>query len=155
MALKSFVEDARKTNQKMEALTQAKVGNASTIIDVSEGQGIPNEKLEEFRSKQTTGLPSTAKESFRAIPSNTPKTDFERQYLARTREAIPQNNKTRQQVNDNHCNIVANVIKQSGTTTRGDTTWECCKYKKDAEGTVYCTEYHSLCGKERCKRATK
>jgi len=155
MALKSFVDDARKTNKKMEDLAQQKVGTSSTIIDISDGAGIPQEKLEEFRSKQTTGLPSEAKEVFRAIPSSKPKTDFEKQYLARAREAMPQPTNTRQKVTEDHCNIVANVIKQSGTTTRGDTTWECCKHKKDANGTIYCTEYHSLCGKERCKRATK
>ena len=155
MALKSFVDDARRTNKKMEDLAQQKVGTSSTIIDISDGQGVPQDTLEKFRNKQTTGLPSQAKENFRAIPSIKPKTDFEKQYLARARESMPQNTNTKQKVTEDHCNIVANVIKQSGTTTRGDTTWDCCKHKKDANGTIYCTEYHSLCGKERCKRATK
>jgi hypothetical protein len=155
MALKSFVDDARNTNKKMKQLTEQKVGTSNTIIDISDGQGIPKDKLDDFRSKQTTGLPNEAKKVFRTISSNKPKTDFEKQYLARTRETISQPGNIKQTVTKDYCNIVANVIKQSGTATRGDTTWKCCKYKKEVNGIIYCTEYHSLCGKERCKRATK
>jgi hypothetical protein len=156
MALKSFVDEARKTNKLMEQLAEQK-NSSGSIIDVSEGQGIPKEKLDEFRKQQTSGLPSQAKEQFRAIPNNKPKTDFEKKYLARNSEtnnySTPINGK--QKVDDRHGNIIANMIKKSGTTTRGDSTWENCKYKKDCDGTIYCTEFHSLCGKDKCSRATR
>jgi hypothetical protein len=155
MALKSFVDDARKTNRLMEQLAEAKTGTADTIIDVSDGQGMPSEKLEEFRSKQTSGLPSASQESYRAIPSTKPRTDFEKQYMQRQKETTYTSSGSKQKVEEQHCNIIANVIKQSGSTTTGDTNWEGCKFKKDCDGTIYCTEFHSLCGKERCNRATK
>jgi hypothetical protein len=60
-----------------------------------------------------------------------------------------------QKIGKNHCNIVANVIKQSGSTFRGDTSWDNCKFLKVSDGNYFCTEFHSLCGRERCKRATR
>lgn len=155
MALKSFVDEARKTNKLMEQLAQEKTSSNGSIIDVSEGQIIPKEKLDEFRKQQNSGLPSQAKEQFRAIPDNKPKTDFEKQYFARNREtqAPIQNNNSKQKIDDRHGNIIANVIKQSNIPSSSNTNWENCKYKKDCDGTIYCTEFHSLCGKDKCKRA--
>ncbi|MFA5763753.1 MAG: hypothetical protein WC915_02985 [archaeon] len=156
MALKGFVDEARKTNQLMANMAQQKAGSQSTIIDVSNGQGIPQEKLDELRSQQTTVFQNPQREQFRAIPNNKPKTDFERQYMQRNREStIQRPNNSSQTIDDRHCNIIANVIKESGNHSTGYTTWENCKHKKDANGNTYCKEFMSLCGKEKCKRATK
>jgi hypothetical protein len=156
MALKGFVDEAKKTNQLMANLAQQKVGTQSTIIDVSNGESIPQEKLTELRNQQTTVFHNPTREQFRAIPSNKPKTDFEKQYMARHRETtIQRPNNSSQTIDDRHCNIIANVIKSSGNNSMGNTTWENCKHMKNANGTIYCKEYMSLCGKEKCKRATK
>ena len=61
---------------------------------------------------------------------------------------------TKQNIDERHCNIIANVIQESGMQGQ-KTSWENCKYKKEKDGNIYCTEFHSLCGKEKCKRATK
>ena len=156
MALKGFVDEARKTNRLMEQLAQQKVGTQSTIIDVSNGESIPQEKLDEIKSQQTTGFQNPAREQSRAIPSMKPKTDFEKQYMQRQRETVIQRpNNSSQTIDDRHCNIIANVIKESGNHSTSNTTWENCKHMKNANGTIYCKEFMSLCGKERCKRATK
>jgi hypothetical protein len=156
MALSGFVNEAKKTNRLMEQIANQKGKSEEGIIDVSDGQKIPKEKLEEFRNQQASGLPSQAREQGKAIPSNKPKTDFEKQYLSRQKDyEVSHPKQSRQEIDDRHCNIVANVIKQSGTTTSGDANWQNCKYKKDCDGQVYCTEFHSFCGKEKCRRATK
>jgi hypothetical protein len=62
---------------------------------------------------------------------------------------------TSQRIGKEHCNIVANVIKQSGATFKGNTTWQNCKFLKTTSGMSYCTEFYSLCGKDKCKRATQ
>jgi hypothetical protein len=156
MALSGFVNEAKKTNKLMAELANQKEKSEESIIDVSDGQGIPEKKLKEFREKQSSGLPSQAREQGRAIPSNKAKTDFEKQYLSRQRDyEVSRPSKSRQEIDDRHCKIVADVIKKSGTSTSGDTNWENCKYKKDCDGQVYCTEFHSFCGKEKCRRATK
>lgn len=154
MALKGFVDEARKTNQLMERMKLQQPASEKGIIDVSQGQAVPQEKLAELRN----GFENKA--SFngnRTIPSVKPKTDFEKQYFANKRESeirIPSGN-NRQKIDERHGNIIANVIRNSGTDSRGNVSWEQCKFKKESDGNVYCKEFHSLCGKDRCKRATR
>jgi hypothetical protein len=156
MPLKSFVNETRKTNRLMEQIKERQATSDNEIIDISDGQKVPQEKLDAFRSQQASGLPSTVKQGSSSIQA---KTDFEKEYMSRQRseqraETIIQGN-TKQQIGDKHCNIIANVVKQSGQTFGEKTTWETCKHKKEANNQTYCTEYHSFCGKDRCKRATR
>ncbi|MDD4250663.1 MAG: hypothetical protein PHX27_00545 [Candidatus ainarchaeum sp.] len=160
MALKGFVEEARKTNQLMAKLAQNNTQKNNSIIDISDGERIPQEKLEELRQSQPQGINPMLKNNMmrtnnNIITNNKPKTDFEKEYFARNQETRIINTNSRQAVDERHCNIIANVIHQSGASINANTTWQNCKHKKECGGQVYCQEFHSLCGKERCKRATR
>ena len=112
------------------------------------------EKLEEIKNSNKSSLPSSFKQ--RAIPQKKDYTSFEKDYIKRADERSPTGNTPgTQKIDDRHNNIIATIIKDSNTKSRGRTSWECCKYKKDSDGNVYCTEFHSFCGKEKCKRATE
>jgi hypothetical protein len=164
MALKSFVDDARKTNKLIELKALEKKGSEAGIIDISNGQSIPQEKLEELRN----GFSGQGMSRFSQKPiiSRTgPKTDFEREYLQKQRfqqnsieeraMSLPVNNGNKQQIDERHGNIIADVIKSSGNCYGQRTTWEKCRHVKVDGPNTYCKEFHSLCGKERCKRATQ
>jgi len=154
MPLKSFVDEARKTNALIDQLKVDKKPSDDGIIDISDGQGIPEEKLKEINNSNKSSLPSSAKQ--RAIPKSKDYTSFEREYIKRVDERTPGGNGSgTQKIDDRHNNIIATIIKDSNTKSCGRTTWESCKYKKDSDGNVYCTEFHSFCGKEKCKRATE
>jgi hypothetical protein len=154
MPLKSFVDQARKTNALIDQLKVDQKPSDDGIIDISDGQGVPKEKLEEIKNTNKSSLPSS--HNPRAIPQRKDYTSFEREYIKRadSRDLGSSANET-QKVDDRHNNIIATIIKDSNTKTRGRANWECCKYKKDSDGNVYCTEFHSFCGKEKCKRATE
>ena len=157
MPLKSFVDDARKTNALIDQLKVQQPNNGNNIIDISEGQGIPKEKLEQIQSQNKSSISSYNKE--RAIPQRKDYTSFERDYIKKQPAndytiSRTQNNST-QKIDDRHNSIIANVIKQSGTNPQGNTSWENCKYLKKDCSSAYCREFMSLCGKEKCKRATK
>lgn len=57
MAMKGFVDAARQTNilmeQKMKEQQEKSKGSEAGIIDISDGQSIPKEKLEELRNNST------------------------------------------------------------------------------------------------------
>jgi len=59
--------------------------------------------------------------------------------------------------NPAHGSIIRNIASQSSTNSQagGNTTWEECRHRKNNSGKDYCTEYHSLCAKENCRRARK
>lgn len=152
MPLKSFVDEARKTNALIDKLKVEQKSSEENIIDISEGSSVPAEKLAEIKNTNKSSLPSSYKD--RAIPQNRNLTDFEKSYMQRERDRSPINTNGTQKVDDRHNNIISKIITDSNTKRGGNTNWECCKYKKDSEGVVYCTEFHSLCGKEKCKRAT-
>lgn len=60
--------------------------------------------------------------------------------------------------NPQHGSIIKNIASQSSANSQagGNTTWEECRHlKKSTPGKEYCSEYHSLCAKENCKRARK
>ena len=154
MPLKNFVNEAKKTNALIDQLKVEQKPSEDTIIDISDGQGVPQEKLEKIKSANKSSLPSSAKQ--KAIPTSKDYTSFEKEYIKRSESRAPMsNNNGTQKIDDRHNNIIANIIQDSNTKTHGRTNWECCKYKKDSDGNVYCTEFHSLCGKEKCKRATE
>ena len=112
------------------------------------------DKNAEIKNSNKSSLPSSAKQ--RAIPSNKDFTSFEREYIKRSEDRRPiGNNSSGQKVDERHNNIITNIIQDSNTKTRGRTTWDCCKHKKETDGKIYCTEFHSFCGKEKCKRATE
>ncbi|MBT4192367.1 MAG: hypothetical protein HOE11_03590 [Candidatus Diapherotrites archaeon] len=155
MPLKGFVDETRKTTRLMEQARERQASSENNVIDVSQGQAIPKEQLDSIQSQNASSLPSSVKQ--RAVPSTNPKTDFEKDYLSKQRETSTPGapNNTKQQIDDRHGNVIANVIKDTGKYFDRDATWEECKHKKDAGGNTYCTEFHSFCAKDKCKRATK
>ena len=154
MPLKSFVDDAKKTNALIDKLTLEKKGSGDGIIDISDGQAVPKEELEKIKNSNKSSLPSSAKQ--RVILSTRDYTSFERDYMKKSENRRPiGNNSNGQKVDERHNNIIANIIQDSNTKPKGTTNWEGCKHKKDSDGATYCTEFHSLCGKEKCKRATE
>lgn len=56
-----------------------------------------------------------------------------------------------------HGSIIRNITSASNSTLYKEmnTTWENCKYRKNSSGMDFCSEYHSLCAKEKCRRATQ
>jgi hypothetical protein len=65
---------------------------------------------------------------------------------------------TSRQNNDPRCgSIIKNIASASSSSSQmgGDTTWENCKFRKTNSGKDYCAEYHSLCAKERCRKARR
>jgi len=151
MPLKGFVDQARKTNALIDQVKMQQTGTDDNIIDVSEGGSVPNEKLEEIKNTNRSSLSQAS----RAIPQHKDLTSFERDYMRRSSVREPVVSRSGQSIDDRHNNIIATIIKDSNVKPRGNVTWECCKHKKEADGAVYCKEFMSLCGKEKCKRATE
>ncbi len=154
MALKSFVDEARKTNALMERLRVQQKGSEEGIIDISEGKSIPKEKLEKIQSQKNNGFK-------RPVNNNKNYTKFEKNYMDEKRLesenytiARPRRESS-QKIDDRHNNIIANIIRNCGSEGRGNTSWQNCKYKKECNGSVYCKEYMSVCGKEKCNRAVR
>lgn len=54
-----------------------------------------------------------------------------------------------------HGSIIKRITKNSGENQNycESVTWVECKHLKKRVDLEYCTEYHSLCAKEKCKRA--
>jgi len=151
MPLKSFVDQARKTNALIDQVKVQQTSSDDNIIDISEGNSIPREKLDEIKNTNKSSLSSTS----RAIPQNKNLTSFEKDYMKRSIVREPVINRSGQAIDDRHNNIIATIIKDSNVKPKGHVSWECCKYKKESDGVVYCREFMSLCGKEKCKRATE
>ena len=57
----------------------------------------------------------------------------------------------------NHGSIIRNIESQSNSNmqTSGDATWVDCKHRKADSGRDYCREFHSLCAKDKCRRAKR
>ncbi|MEI7960996.1 MAG: hypothetical protein WCI04_01550 [archaeon] len=56
-----------------------------------------------------------------------------------------------------HGSIIRNIATQSNSNQQsfGDATWVDCKHRKADSGRDFCREYHSLCAKDRCRRAKR
>jgi hypothetical protein len=56
-----------------------------------------------------------------------------------------------------HGSIIRNIASTSGANAQmsGGANWEECKHRKTSTGKEFCAEYHSICYKEKCKRARK
>lgn len=114
MPLKGFVEEARKTNKKMELIAMQKqnLKNVDNIIDISDGQNIPKEKLNEIRTNNSNiSNIHNSKSNFNYINNSNkfnnknnfeisktnnslfPRTDFEKEYLNRQKNQINQTKK--------------------------------------------------------------
>jgi hypothetical protein len=63
--------------------------------------------------------------------------------------------RSKQKVDDKHCNIIKNVVIETQSGVYSPTTWRECRYMKEEGGRVFCREYHSLCAKEKCQRARR
>jgi len=183
MPLKGFVDEARKTNRIMKAQIEERrrmQNNQSGIIDVSEGQTIPKSELDKIKpaiqeNKEGFNYIKKEKSNFEIENSETSdykisrptinaKTDFEKEYLQKSRNfnntqreipigngtGLGNQNNSKQRVESKHGNIIANVIRQSGNTKGQRVRWEECKFlKKDGEN-IYCKEYHCFCKKDSC-----
>ncbi len=146
MAFKSFVEDAKKTNALMQQKTVYQRASPEKIIDASSGQ-IPREQISQMKEE----LNSIAKSSLNT-PIRGERIGFDEVIEERPRRA---NFNHAQKIDPRHGNIIANVIRESGSNFSGNVTWKECKYMKEDGCNTYCREFHSLCGKDKCKRATK
>ncbi|MDD3083656.1 MAG: hypothetical protein PHP82_01400 [Candidatus ainarchaeum sp.] len=159
MPLKGFVEQTRKTNLLMEKNAMNR-NKTDSIIDISDGKEIPREKINEIKNKNNSN--NTFFNNKTKINQNLkPITNFEKEYYNKQKEyqnynqnKTNSNNISKQIIDERHGNIIANVIRESGNDGQ-KTSWENCKYKKECDGIIYCKEFHSLCGKEKCKRATR
>ena len=82
-------------------------------------------------------------------------TDSEIQgFVPSQRGFSPRNNNS----NPAHGSIIKNIASQSNVNQQsgGNTTWQECRHLKKSDfGKEYCSEYHSLCAKDRCNRARK
>jgi len=72
---------------------------------------------------------------------------------------VPQQRSFGSRVNNDpkHGSIIRGIASESSTSSQmgANTTWEECKHHKQQAGRDFCAEFHSLCAKERCKRARR
>ncbi|MFA6064742.1 MAG: hypothetical protein WCW44_00545 [archaeon] len=56
-----------------------------------------------------------------------------------------------------HGSIIRNIASESNSSSQmgATATWEDCKHHKNQSGRDFCAEFHSLCAKERCRRARR
>jgi len=59
--------------------------------------------------------------------------------------------------NPKHGSIIRGISSESSTSSQmgATATWEDCKHRKTSQGRDFCSEFHSLCAKERCRRARR
>jgi len=62
---------------------------------------------------------------------------------------------TKQTADERHCNIIKNVISESQQEEGQPAGWKSCRHYKRREDRDFCTEFFSLCAKERCGRARR
>ncbi len=150
MAFKSFVEDTRRTNlliqQKLEEKKNS--GSQGQIIDTTQGNQVSSETIDRA-NQQESRIETQIEKPTNSLQENSTVVEE----IPRRQETII--HRGNQKIDNRHGNIIADVIRGSNDTFCGNATWENCKYKKTVDGNTYCTEFHSICGKERCKRATR
>lgn len=63
----------------------------------------------------------------------------------------------RQSMDARHGSIIRNIASESNMNSQvgGEANWENCKHRKTNSGKDYCAEYHSLCPKEKCRKARR
>ncbi len=71
-------------------------------------------------------------------------------YIPQTRNYF-----SNQSTDPRHGSIIRNIASASNSNLQSgsNTSWENCKYRKNSSGMDFCSEYHSLCAKEKCRRA--
>lgn len=69
----------------------------------------------------------------------------------------PRSMGSRQSMDSRHGSIVRGIANASSMSSQmgGNATWENCKHRKTNSGRDFCAEYHSLCAKERCRKAVR
>ncbi|MDD3159446.1 MAG: hypothetical protein PHQ98_00585 [Candidatus ainarchaeum sp.] len=152
-------------NDLKESLKSQDSNQESLISQAQEKYGVKPSYSQSIESNDINNMDSNEPLINQNINSDEPKKSSDSEiYYAKPQPIVEeiQDSKsnenfstTNQKIGKQHCNIVANVIKQSGSTFRGDTSWDNCKFLKISDGNYFCTEFHSLCGRERCKRATR
>lgn len=175
MAFKNIVESTRKMNEKMIAMGQSldiqkmprpKANTSayrSSPAMMAAGASDIELKLypKNFKASkinQTEELNNSTKEMIEEIKEQTqeneeveikekPKMIGDDDIISRPRSKQP--------VNDKHCNIIKNVVIESQSGVYSPATWKECRYMKEEGGRTFCREYHSLCGKEKCGRARR
>jgi hypothetical protein len=56
-----------------------------------------------------------------------------------------------------HGSIIRGITSESSSNSQsiGGASWEECKHRKNSQGRDFCSEFHSLCAKQNCKRARR
>ena len=64
---------------------------------------------------------------------------------------------SRQNTDSRHGSIIRGIASESSMNSQvgGQASWEECKHRKNSQGRDFCSEFHSLCAKQSCKRARK
>jgi hypothetical protein len=173
MAFKNIVEGTRKTNEKMIAMGQSldiqkmprPKGNSSyksSPAMMAAGASDIELKLypKNFKASsinQTEQLNNSTKEMIEEIKEQTQETEEVAQEKPKMigDEDIISRPRSKQSVNDKHCNIIKNVVIESQSGVYSPATWKECRYMKEEGGRVFCREYLSWCGKEKCQRARR
>jgi len=169
MAFKSFVENARQTNQKMASMGQS--------IDIQK-QPRPKEGSTYTPSRQMTEAGADEIEmklypkrfkgnnNFSELNNSTQKMihnveeDVVEVEVKEKPKMIGDDDeviipRSKQVVDDRHCNIIKGVVNDSTRGSYSKAGWEGCKHLKQDGNIAYCKEFLSLCGKERCRRVCR
>lgn len=176
MAFKNLVDSTRKMNEKMIAMGQSidiqkmprPKGNTSAYRSspamMAAGASDIELKLypKNFKStpiNKTEELNNSTKEMIEDIKEQEETNEIENEVKEKPRmigdDDIISRPRSKQAMNDKHCNIIKNVVIESQSGVYSPATWKECRYMKEEGGRVFCREYHSLCGKEKCGRARR
>lgn len=170
MAFKSIIEDTRKMNEKMIAMGQSidiqkmpRMKNNNSYKsspqmmntngnDIEHSLYPKNFKTNNVRNN-TEPLNNSTKEMIEEVEEQTEKKVQEKPKIIGDEDIIRP--RTRQTTDERHCNIIKNVVVESQNGIYSPATWKECRYMKEEGGRVFCREYLSWCGKEKCGRARR
>jgi len=170
MAFKSIIEDTRKMNEKMIAMGQSidiqkmprpkenTAYRASSAMMSASGSDVEhllypkNFKANTIRNN-IAPLNNSTKEMIEEVEEQTEKKVQEKPKIIGDDDIIRP--RSRQATDERHCNIIKNVVIESQGRVYSHATWKECRYMKEEGGRVFCGEYLSLCGKEKCGRARR
>lgn len=177
MAFSSLVDDARRMNAKMISMGQSvdiqkmprpKAGSASAqkqAMYTPSGSDLekllypknfaPRSYTEEKTENHTEVLNNSTKEMLEEIEEVAEQKAEEKAKPKMIGDDAVIMPRSKQRTDDRHCNIIKNVVIESQNGVYSQATWKTCRYMKEEGGRVFCKEYLSLCGKEKCNRARR
>lgn len=170
MAFKNIIEDTRRMNEKMIAMGQSidiqkmprpksnttyRSSPAMMSASGSDAEHLlypKNFKASTVRNN-TEPLNNSTKEMIEEVEEQTEKKVQDKPKIIGDDDIIRP--RSRQVTDDRHCNIIKNVVVESQNGVYSHATWKECRYMKEEGGRVFCREYLSWCGKEKCQRARR